>query len=82
MQLRRRIQHNVRDTAWRSRNPLGVDIPAFDRRQGRWSQREPRARRLLAIEVAEHRPFALAGEVAGEIGGDGAFPDTSLWIGY
>ena len=37
--------------------------------------------RLLRVAVAEHDLVSAPGEIAGEIGGDGALADAALGIG-
>ncbi len=45
-----------------------LDLPAHDLRQAGRAQAEPGARRLLAVDVAEHDGLSASGEIAREIG--------------
>jgi len=79
LDLRGRIEHDVRDAARRARHAV-VDLPGADRRGLRRAQLQPMTRGLLRIEVAQHGRASVGCEIAGQVRGERRLSDASLRI--
>ena len=82
MQAGRRVEHDVRGALRRPHDARPSSCSQLPMRGSAGGpQAEPEARRLLAIDVAEHHRVPLPRELAGEVGGQRALADAALRVG-
>jgi hypothetical protein len=81
MQACRGVKDDVGGVLGRPCRLLGLYVPAGDARQGRRAQLEPLARRLLAVDVAEHDAIAALREPCRQVSCQRGFADAALGVG-
>jgi hypothetical protein len=81
VQAGRRVEDDMRGALGRPGDVVRADLPGVDGRQLEGADGQPFARRLLAVDVAEHDVAPLIGKVAGQVGGQRALAGAALGIG-